>query len=118
MKEQLCRCGNPIKKIKKTISRQVEGRKIVIKNVPVLYCERCKETLLSAKTIKMMDQLIRNQPDKSSHTYPNVELSNSPRSFFRTLDLEEDFFEDLDIPVKKYELFAMLSAIQSKTRSA
>ncbi|NPV29201.1 MAG: YgiT-type zinc finger protein [Firmicutes bacterium] len=119
MKERLCRCGRSMVQERRTITREIDNRKITITNVPVLYCKYCQETLYNARTVKKMDELIRRFPDKTSLIYPNLLEPNSDvLSFLDKLDLHGTLIAESEEPVRLYEVISLVSFIQSKLRSA
>ncbi|WXJ79260.1 hypothetical protein MTMBA_13450 [Moorella thermoacetica] len=86
MKERLCRCGRLMNKEKWAVTRNIAGRKITIKDVPVLYCEYCGELLYNARTVKKMDELIRKYPDQDTLVYPQpLELDKNAPSFLKNM---------------------------------
>lgn len=119
MKERLCRCGRPMAQEKRTITREIGNRKIVIANVPVLYCRHCQEILYSARTVKKMDELIRRFPNKTLLTYPNLlDFNSDLRSRLSKLDPYNILVTAPEEPVKRYEIVFLANFLQSKLRSA
>lgn len=55
---KICRCGSAAIDKKISIDRNIAGRHIIFKNVPVSVCPNCNEQYLAAKTLKQMDRLL------------------------------------------------------------
>jgi len=91
MKERLCRCGRPMNKEKKAITRNIAGQKITIKDVPVLFCDCCGELLYTARTVKKMDELIRKYPDQDTLIYRQpLELDKNAPSFLKNMGGDDE----------------------------
>jgi len=115
MKERLCRCGRPMIKEKRTITRNISDRKVTIKDVPILYCNYCQEVLYNARTVKKMDELIRKFPNENLLVYPSP--LKPPNSFFNKSGLHDSFLTEADEPIKLHELAYLISLLQTKLKS-
>lgn len=93
--------------VNKTVTRNIGGRQITLRNVPTLYCDECKETLLNAKTVKKMDELIQNSPDETHLDYPTL---FQPEVFSYFPDLDKFFLEETEEPVKLAEIVTIMSS--------
>ncbi|MDN5327049.1 MAG: Antitoxin component of bacterial toxin-antitoxin system, MqsA [Moorella sp. (in: firmicutes)] len=108
MRERICRCGRPMNKEKRTVTRNIAGRKIVIKDVPVLYCDYCGEILYNARTVKKMDELIRKYPDQNLLIYPKpLEPTEDAPSFLKNPG-------EADEPIKLTELVSLISQLATQ----
>ncbi|HHW40915.1 MAG TPA: YgiT-type zinc finger protein [Syntrophomonadaceae bacterium] len=113
MNKRLCRCGQPMLKVKKTISRNINNQEITIYNVPALYCEQCKQTLFSARTVKKMDELIRKFPGKKVFEYPNFPSpSDDAINILKKLGID-DLSDDSEQPVNKWDIILLSERLQS-----
>jgi YgiT-type zinc finger domain-containing protein len=74
MAELICLCGPTLSHVRQVVYRNIQGNEIKFNNVPVLYCDSCGETLFTAKTIKTMDDLIRNNPGTLILEYSSTEI--------------------------------------------
>lgn len=109
MGERLCRCGQPMKNIRMTVKRNIDDRKVTIKNVPALSCDNCHEVLYNAKTIKNMDSLMRSNLDQKILTYSDPSgLDKEMIRFFTAIGLlEKEFTKDPESPISQFELIAL-----------
>lgn len=103
--QRLCRCGQSMEYIKKDISRSINGRSIVIKKVPALYCAGCRQTLYNSRTVKKMDQLIREHPNQGDLEYPNFAFPNGTIEFFKTLGIDSTL--DDEQPVTQFDCLVL-----------
>ncbi len=117
MTERLCHCGGTMKTIRSNIDREISGKKVTINKVPVLECNRCKETLYRARTIKVMDRLIRQYPDKDTLLYSDPadpsEINEEIYNMLEKLEISgQDWLINSDAPVSLGEFVYLTKSIQ------
>jgi len=54
---RICRCGGTVVDKKIKVERNINGRRVVFKNVPASVCSNCSEIYFQSKTVKQMDRL-------------------------------------------------------------
>ncbi|MDD2510924.1 MAG: YgiT-type zinc finger protein [Syntrophomonas sp.] len=109
MTERLCHCGGTMTTMRSNVDREISGKKVTINEVPVLECNRCKETLYRARTIKVMDRLIRQYPDKDLLLYSDpADPSEINEEIYNMLEkvgiLGQDWLINPDAPISFKEL--------------
>lgn len=115
---KICRCGSVALDRKINIERNIAGRHIVFKNVPVLVCPNCNEQYLAAKILKQMDRLI----SKENAAY-EVDFETDPKEqclirAFENLRKRTVFspWATSDMPISLSELYIITGKLEELRR--
>ena len=118
MRERICSCGKKMIVKSEELIREINGKKTTIKDVPVLYCENCREILYKAKTIKRIDELLKAYPDEDIVLFEEfpATMNSINMEVIRKLNLIiEEYNDDMDKPVSYANLISMISHLKKHT---
>jgi YgiT-type zinc finger domain-containing protein len=109
MKERICSCGETMITKKTTVERKIGSKKITIKNVPVLYCNNCKEILYNARTVKIMDKIIHDNPGENEFDFYDPidsvgKYLDTLKSSIASTGMESYLLADPDKPISYADL--------------
>ena len=113
MGARVCSCGKNMTIINESLIREVNGKKTIITNVPVLFCENCKEVLYKARTIKKIDELLKAYPERDTISYGG---SSIDIEIIKKLSpIIDGHVDDLDKPISFAYMISVISRFYRQT---